>query len=127
MKFSKFVFVMTVMVIGLNSCQKDNALKSIAGTWEGKWGYYTQTPSNYEKWTMEEGGDLNAYLQDGTLYAVGTWDENGGEIEVHYTVLDEPYNLTFQGMYDENEDEITGNWNDDDSPIVEGTFVMQRQ
>ena len=127
MKFLKFTFVMTVMVIGLNSCQKDDEPKSVAGTWEGKWGYYTETPSNYEKWDMEEGGDLSVVYQDGTLYAVGSWDQDGGEIEVHYTVLDETYSYTFKGTYDEDDDEITGNWTNDNLPIVEGTFVMQRQ
>ncbi len=127
MKFLKFAIVMTVMVIGLVSCKKDDEVKSVAGTWEGKWGFGYETPSFYEKWDLEKGGDLSAYYPDGTLYAVGTWDEDGDEIEAHYTPLGESYSYIFIGTYDEDDDEITGEWGDAQEPTNGGTFEMKRK
>ena len=131
MKILKFAFVILVMVIGLSSCQKDDEpkddSKSVAGIWVGKYGFDAETPSLYEKWDMETDGDLRSLLPDGTVYAVGSWDQEGSEIEVHYNELGEPFNFTFKGTYDEDNEEITGNWFDTEDPTYGGTFEMQRQ
>jgi hypothetical protein len=130
MKILKFAFVMTLMIIGLNSCQKDDEpkeeSKSVAGTWDVKWGLGSETPSTYEKWEVKENGDLNAFWPDGALYAVGSWDKNGNEVEAHYTEVDEPLSFTFIGTYDEDADEITGTWHADDDPALGGAFEMKR-
>jgi len=130
MKILKFAFVILVMVIGLSSCQKDDEPKdnsqSVEGTWEGHWGFNTETPSVFEKWEMGELSTLNAYLGDGTWRAVGSWDQEGNEIEVHYTALASNYRYTYIGTYDEVAGKITGHWNDDDF-LIGGTFEMERQ
>jgi len=133
MKILKFALIMTVIVIGLNSCQKDDEPKdepkSVVGTWEGNWGYYNDFPFNYEKWEIEKSGVLNAFVLDGTLFAVGTCDQDDDEIEVHYTsILEDPYSLTFKGTYVGDGDTITGKWTDDAYPLaIEGTFKMYRR
>ena len=127
MKISKIIFFMALTAIGAISCKKDNEPKSMAGTWEGKWGVFFETPSNYEKWVLEKNGDLSAYLEDGTLYATGTWEEDGDEIEVNYTDLSFSNKYRYTGTYDEGDDEITGDWIDPENPIIGGKFEMQRK
>ena len=127
MKFSKIALLMTVIVIGLLSCKKDDEPKSVVGTWEGAWGFGTETPVNFEKWDMEKDGELISYYPDGTMYAAGTWERDGDEIEVTYTEVTAGSRYRFIGTYDEDDDEITGDWADADFPIIGGTFEMQRQ
>jgi hypothetical protein len=127
MKISKFVFFMAVTAVGLISCRKDEGPKSVAGTWEGNWGSGYDPPSFFEKWELKNGGDLKAFFPDGSVYALGSWDQDGEEIEVHYTTVYESYHYTFTGTFDEDDDEITGDWEDSDEPVYRGTFEMQRQ
>jgi hypothetical protein len=126
MKILKFAFVIMVMVIGLSSCQKDDEAKSVAGIWEGIYGYGSEAPHFYEKWELKEGGDLNTFYPSGNVSAVGTWDLNGDEIEVHYTDF---YNdsYTFIGTYAEAKDEITGNWFEVEDPTIGGAFIMRKK
>ena len=127
MKISKFVLLMAITTVGLISCRKDDEPRSVAGTWEGKWGFLYETPSEFEKWDMEENGDLTSYFPDGTVYATGTWEEDGSDIEVNYTEFSLSNKYRFIGKYDQDEDEITGTWSDPENPIIGGTFEMKRK
>lgn len=127
MKISKIIFFMALVVVGSISCRKDNGPKSVAGDWEGNWGSGYDPPTFFEKWNLEKGGDLTAYFPDGSVYAVGSWDQDGEDFEAHYTTLYDSYRYTFTGTYDEGDEEIKGDWRDNDDPSYTGTFEMQRQ
>src|SRR4030095_8599598 len=127
MKISKIIFFMALTAIGSVSCKKDDGPKSIAGTWEGNWGSYNDPPTFFEKWDLEKGGDLKAFFPDGTVYALGEWEQDGEDIEVRYTTLYDNYHYKFTGTYEEDDEEIKGDWRDTDDPAYLGTFRMERQ
>ena len=126
MKISKIIFLLAVAAIGLISCHKDEEKRSMDGTWEGLWGFGSDTPSFYEKWKLEEDGELNAYFPSGGVYASGTWEMHGEEFECHYTPIWANYTYHFTGHYDEDDDTITGDWGESSDPTNGGTFKMDR-
>lgn len=127
MKIAAFILLAIVLPLGLISCNKDEEKKSVSGTWEGTWGYGYDVPSFYEKWELEQDGELSSLFPDGSLYATGSWETDGTEFEAYYTTLEDYYTYRFTGQYDEDEDEITGTWVEVQYPTNGGTFEMSRQ
>ena len=127
MKLSKIFFLLAIAAIGFTSCRKDEGVMSMAGTWEGRWGFGYETPSFFEKWELKKDGDLNSFYPNGEVYAVGSWECDGEDFEAHYTPIGENYTYTFTGSYDEDDDEITGVWGESQDPTNGGTFEMQRR
>src|SRR5690348_2396947 len=101
MKFSNILFLLAVATISLTSCGKDDNVKGIAGTWEGSWGFGTDTPSYNEKWVMEKNGDLTVYDDEGDLYATGHFTLDGINFEAEYTPVGKEYSYLFSGLYGE--------------------------
>jgi len=127
MKILKMIFYSALMLAVFSSCQKEEALKNISGTWEGNWGFGTDAPSFYEKWDLEENGTLTAYdLFDG-VYATGTWTLEGDEFEAQYSPVGESYGYTFSGFFVDELDQISGSWGESPSAINGGTFEMHKQ
>ena len=128
MKISKFVFLMAITAVGLISCRKDEAAKkNIAGIWEGAWGFGIDVPSFYEKWDLDSDGQLKAFFPSGEVYATGTWELDGDDFEAVYSPIWESYTYRFTGKYDEDDDEITGDWLDMVTAVDGGTFEMSKQ
>jgi hypothetical protein len=123
MKFAKIVFLLAaITTLGLASCKKDEAKPNLSGDWEGSWGFGTDVPSFYEKWSLENNGDMSSYFPDGSLYANGTWELNDNDIEVRYTSIAEQYTYSFTGTF--ANDKITGDWRDTQNPTIGGKFKM---
>ena len=126
MKFAKIVFLMAaIATLGLASCKKDEAKPDISGDWEGTWGFGNEAPAFYEKWTLEEDGDLKSYFSDGSLYAKGSWELKGNDFECSYKPIGDTYEYTFTGTLDG--DEITGEWTENQDPNNGGTFEMYKE
>ncbi|HEY3385921.1 MAG TPA: hypothetical protein VGK46_05385 [Saprospiraceae bacterium] len=127
MKSSKLILLSAFAVATFISCRKDDEVKTMAGTWEGRWGFGYDPPTYFEKWQLKKGGDLVSFYPDGQVYAEGSWDADGDEFEAHYTPLGENYTYTFTGTFDEDDDEITGIWGESTDPSNGGTFEMSRE
>jgi opacity protein-like surface antigen len=126
MKFAKIVFLMAaIATLGLASCKKDEAKPDISGDWEGTWGFGSDAPSYYEKWTLESNGDLGSYFSDGTLYGTGSWELNGNDFEARYQPLGDTYTYVFTGTL--NGEKINGDWNELQDPANGGTFKMYKE
>lgn len=126
MKISKIICFMAIATAALTSCKKDEGVKSMAGTWEGRWGFGNDVPTFYENWKLESNGDLTAYDLNGGIYATGTWESHGELFEAQYSPVGEIYSYTFKGTYDDNLDEISGSWGETPSSVDGGTFEMYR-
>ena len=96
MKLTTFGFLLLFTALSFVSCKKDEAKVDISGSWVGAWGFGPEVPSYYERWDLEEDGELTAYDENG-LYAVGTWELNGKSFEATYTPIGWPYSYTFVG------------------------------
>jgi len=118
---------MGVASLGFVACKKDDAKINLSGTWEGNWGFGTDVPSFYEKWSLEQNGGLSSYYPDGSLYAKGTWELNGDDFEAHYKPLGDTYTYSFTGTYDDGVKEINGDWKELQDPTNGGTFAMYKQ
>ncbi len=105
------------------SCQKDE-VKSIVGTWEGNWGFGTETPTNYEKWELMKSADLTVFYDDGGIYAEGSWSVDGVNFEAQYTTIILKNEYSFSGLNGAPLAEIIGNWRSTPSSADGGTFEM---
>ena len=121
--FRGFLFA-AIAAFTLMSCQKDDDAKSIAGTWEGNWGFDTDEPTVFERWVIEKNGNLSAYKGSGQLYATGTWTLEGTVFEAEYSPVGKIYSYSFEGVYDSSQDQITGSWGDWPSTTDGGLFEM---
>lgn len=121
--FKGFLFACTALFL-LASCGKDDNVKTIAGTWEGNWGFDEDTPSYFERWVIIKNGDLSAYKGNGDLYATGTWTLDGTNFEAEYSPVGKIYSYSFTGSYDNITDEITGTWGEWPSTTDGGLFEM---
>lgn len=124
MKLFKGVFFTALAVVALMSCSKDEGTKGIAGTWEGNWGFDTDTPTYFERWVIEKNGDLKAYKSNGDLYATGDWELEGASFTMEYSPVGKIYSYSFEGTYDSDSDVITGSWGEWPSTTDGGTFEM---
>lgn len=124
MKLFKGLCMAVLATITMMSCQKDEGTKGIAGTWEGNWGFDTDTPSYFERWVMEKNGDLSAYKSNGDLYATGTWSMDGTTFEAEYSPVGKIYSYSFEGNYDNALDQIDGSWGEWPSTTDGGLFEM---
>lgn len=128
MKLFKSIFFAVLTVAAMTSCQKDEGVKGIAGTWEGYWGLDTDTPTEFEKWEIKKNGELTAYDDDGDIYATGTWSLEGLNFEAQYnTTPNGTYSYSFSGLYHDALDEIIGNWGLTPSHTNGGTFEMYKK
>ena len=127
MKLLNGLLLALLLTATLTSCGKDDEIKGIVGTWEGKWGFGELTPDVYEKWELKKNGELVAYDDDGDLYASGTWSVDGVHFEAEYTPTGYNYSYSFSGLYGEAIDEIIGNWGSTPSSTDGGTFEMYKK
>lgn len=127
MKISKIAFCLALAAMSMVACKKDEVKPNISGGWQGNWGFQNDVPSFYERWSLENGGLLNAYYPDASLYASGTWELNGDDFEAHYTTVGIAYQYIFTGTYDDSTKKITGDWRDGEDPSIGGKFVMYKQ
>lgn len=121
--FKGFLFI-ALAVVALMSCSKDEGTKGIAGTWEGNWGFGSETPEYFERWVIEKNGDLEAYKSNGNLYASGSWELDGTTFTMDYSPVGKIYSYSFEGIYDGEAGEITGSWGDWPSTTDGGVFEM---
>ncbi len=129
MKFSKSILVLAVAVLGFVACNKDDvaAKNGLEGTWEGKWGFDFDVPTNYEKWVIEGDGDMVVYDEDGDIIAEGSCEASGVNFEATYTPIGKDYSYTFSGLYSDVGKEIIGTWGETPSIADGGTFEMFKQ
>ena len=127
MKLFKGLFLAVIAALTMMSCQKDEGVKGVTGTWEGNWGFDNDVPTNYEKWELKKNGDMSAYDDDGDLYATGSWTVDGLDFEAEYKVVGEEYTYSFSGLYHDQLDEIIGTWGATPSHTDGGTFEMYKK
>lgn len=127
MKLLNGFLLALLLTATLTSCGKDEEVKGIVGTWEGKWGFDTDTPDVFEKWEIKKNGELLAYDDDGDLYATGTWTVDGLDFEAEYTPTGYNYSYSFRGLYHDVLEEIIGNWGNTPSYTDGGTFEMYKK
>jgi len=123
----KIFFGILVTGLLLASCGKDDSPKSLTGVWEGAWGFDHEMPTYYEKWVLENDGDIRAYDEDGDSVGTGEWSVDGFEFKAVYTPPGESYTYTFKGLYQDVVGEITGTWGETPSSTNGGTFEMHRK
>lgn len=127
MKISKIAFCLALAAMSMVACKKDEAKPNLAGTWEGSWGFGSDVPSYYERWSLTNDGKLKSYYPDGTLYATGTWEMNGDDFEARYKPLGDTYQYVFTGTYEDGTETISGDWRESDDPANGGSFEMYKQ
>ena len=127
MKIFRTLFLLASLSTAFVSCSKDDEAKSMAGTWEGLWGFDQESPSNYERWEFKKNGDFSAFDYDGDLYAKGDWTIDGTEFNATYTSETSENRYSFKGDYNETTKEITGTWGLTPSVTNRGLFVMTKQ
>jgi len=122
--YTRGLFLLAILITGLSACQKDDDLKGLAGTWEGAWGFDSDTPSYYEKWILEKDGDIRAYDEDGNEVGSGDFSVDGINFRAEYRPPGKNYTYTFVGLYHDVVGEITGTWGQTPSSTDGGTFDM---
>lgn len=128
MKISKGILILAVAILGFASCKKDDVAspKNLEGTWEGAWGFDNDTPTYYERWEINDNGDITAYDEDDLIVGEGSWDITGNNVEVEYTHPLSLGSYIFVGQYDDAKEEITGTWGESPSSTNGGKFEMEK-
>ena len=128
MKIFKSVLLLAIAVVAFSSCGKDDAAaKGVEGTWEGKWGFDEETPTNYEMWVIEKGGDVTVYDTDGDVDGSGRWSLEGLNFEMEYTPEGSDNTDSYFGLYHDQLNEIIGTWGKKPSHTNGGSFEMYKQ
>jgi hypothetical protein len=127
MKIFRILFFMALLAAGLTACQKDDEFQSMAGTWEGVWGFDQDVPTYYERWEFKKNGDYSAYDYNGDIYAKGAFKLEGTTFTSDYTSEGSGSKYRFKGEYDESLHKIIGTWGLYPSYTNRGLFEMTKQ
>jgi hypothetical protein len=125
MKFIKTAMVAMIITGALVSCSKNNDKPAftIEGSWSGKIGTGSATPSGQYSLNIKQGGTLERIGSNGTVSATGSWSLQGNAFTGIYfysngTVVD------VTGTVDKGSSKITGNWSNNGNE--EGTFYLNK-
>lgn len=105
-------WVLLLALSSLYACskQKMDPPYHLPGTWIGKIGTGTATPSGYYELTIKESGAIERISASGSVSAVGTWELQANNFIASYTFSDNGETVTLEATLNKTKNEITGNW-----------------
>ena len=125
MKFIKTIIIALFVTGTFVACSKDHDAPpfSMEGSWTGKIGTGSATPSGQYALNIKKGGSLDRIGSTGSVSASGTWNVQSNAFTAIYfysngTVVD----LT--GTVDKSTNKITGTWSNNGNE--QGTFYVNK-
>jgi len=133
MKVLTIAIITLLVSTGFLSCKKDSSKPSssspaIAGRFDGKYGFDSETPDNDYTLNIRADGVIQEIGQaSGKPTGQGTWQLNGNTLTATYKMLFSPYNqYSIVATFDAATGKLTGTWGYDNSGTDGGKLDMTK-
>jgi hypothetical protein len=129
MKTIRVMLAALLLTGSMIACKKDNVAidKSIAGTYQGKWGDVGGPVHTYFKLQLKSDGKLVRLNESGAVTANGTYTISGIKFEGSYTHTSNGETHSVAGLYTDFDGVITGTWGYGGSKANGGVFEIKKQ
>jgi hypothetical protein len=135
MKFLKFSVLVLFMSAIFFSCKKDSEnivapvpAAGISGDWVGKYGFGTETPGIYFRFSIQANGVIDELNSSGSSKGGGSWSLNGTSFTASYQ-WKAPYYTKYKvaATYNEVTHKLSGTWGYDNSATNGGLWEQTKQ
>jgi hypothetical protein len=132
MKVLTIAIITLVVSTAFLACKKDSSKPStspaIAGVYDGKYGFDTETPGNDYTLNVRADGVIQEIGQSsGHATGQGTWQLNGNTLTATYKMLFSPYNqYSIVATFDAATGKLTGTWGYDNNGTDGGKIDMKK-
>lgn len=136
MKLFQKMLLISMVVVSMYSCKKDNddePQDSPAGYWKGFYGSGTNPATQNYSWLFRENGTLRVYSQSADTTAgskaEGTYSVNGSTIKTSYTYISGAISGSFSTTASTPDDfeTMSGTYGSGSATTGGGTFILTRQ